>query len=132
MTRKNHIVLITVVAFTWLGFLLIGIPTEYYLDSLVETKILLSLLTFFAMVPFIGFFTMMFLNGNYFHISLWFAFYASVLIFILDFIYVSLVLSHGIDFLFSHWPQSIAYVYVWINLPLVGIAMNRIQWKSKY
>ncbi len=131
MNRKDHIVLISVVAFAWLGFLLIGIPTEYFQNSLSEIKMLLSLLAFFSVIPFIGFFTMIFLKGNYYHISLWFAFYASVLIFILDFIYVGIVQGYGIDFVFSHWPQSIAYVYVWINLPLVGVAMKRIQWKPE-
>ena len=131
MTRKNHFILIAVVTFAWLGFLLLGLPTQYYQNSLVETKILLSLITFFAIVPFIGFFTLIFLKGDYFHISLWFAFYASILIFILDFIVVGIIQGLGINFLFSHWPQAVAYVYVWINLPLVGIAMNRIQWKSE-
>ena len=131
MNEKNHFILIAVVAFAWLGFLLLGLPSQYFQDFLVETKIVLSLLTFFAIVPFIGFFTMIFLKGNYFKISLWFAFYASVLIFILDFIVVGIIQHHGISFLFSHWWLAIAYVYVWINLPLVGLAMNRIHWKSE-
>ena len=131
MSGKNHFILIAVVTLAWFGILLIGLPTQYYLNSLVETKILLSLITFFAMVPFIGFFTMIFFKGNYFHISLWFAFYASVLLFILDFIVVGIIEGYGIDFIFSHWPQSIGYIYVWINLPLVGMAMNRIQWRSE-
>ena len=41
MTIKNHIVLIAVAASAWLGFLLIGTPTDYYQNSLIETKILL-------------------------------------------------------------------------------------------
>ena len=78
MTRNNHIILIVVVTLAWIGFLLLGLPTQYFQDIVVETKILLSLLTFFAIVPFLGLFTMIFLKGDYLQIGLWFAFYASV------------------------------------------------------
>ena len=62
--------------------------------------------------------------------SIWFAFYASVLIFVMDFIVVGLIKGHGISFSISHWPQTIAYVYVWIPLPLVGIALKKICGKN--
>ncbi len=44
---------------------------------------------------------------------------------ILDFIVVGLIQGQGLDFLVSHWHLGIAYVYVWAEFPLLGLAMAR-------
>ena len=126
MNIQKHIILFVITILVWAIFYFMGLPFNYFVDWNLAEKTLLSLVTAFAILPFIGFFVILFLGGDYFKVSIWFAFYASVLIFVMDFIVVGLIEGHGISFLISHWPQTIAYVYVWIPLPLVGIALKKI------
>ncbi len=87
---------------------------------------MLSLITFFAVVPFLGSLVIIFLGGNYIQIALWMAFYASVPLFIFDFIAVGIVQGQGLFFLKSHWYITVAYFYVWIVLPLIGLALRKL------
>jgi len=125
MNKKRHIVLLLVSFSAWLGFFLLGLPSNYFVDWSVAEKILLSLITAFSIVPYISYFVLSFLGKDYFKTSIWFSFYASVLVFLLDYIVVGLIQGNGIGFLLSHWPSTIGYFYVWISIPLVGFALER-------
>ena len=98
---------------------------EFIEWSLAE-KILLSLITFFAVVPFLGCLVLIFIKGNYLQTAFWMVFYVSIPVFIFDFIVVGIVQNHGLSFLKSHWYITIAYFYVWIDLPLIGLALQKI------
>lgn len=126
MNTKKHIILFAIVLIAWLSFYLIGLPSDYIIQWKLSEKILLSLVTFFGIVPFLSFVTIILLGGDYFKTSIWFAFYASIVIFIFDFIAVGIIEQKGISFIITHWPQSIAYLYVWIEIPIIGLVIKRI------
>jgi Na+/melibiose symporter-like transporter len=130
MNLRKHLILLIVTFFCWTGFYLLGLPFNYFVDWNLAEKILLSLVTAFAIVPYIAFFTLLFLGKAYFKTSIWFAFYASVLIFILDFIVIGLVEGIGIHFVISHWVLTLGYFYVWISIPLVGFALKKLSEKQ--
>ena len=87
--------------------------------------ILLSLFTIFGFLPGVSALVLIFMNGNYVKTSLWFAFYASVPLCIYDFIVVGVIGGEGFHFIVTHWYISLAYLYVWIILPLVGLALQK-------
>ena len=126
MNTQRHLILIAITLSAWAGFFLLGLPFDYFVEWSVAEKILLSLVTAFAIVPFIAFFVLLFIGVDYFKTSIWFAFYASVLAVVLDFIVVGMIQGSGIHFLTSHWPQSLGYLYVWVSIPLVGASLSRI------
>ena len=125
MNKKRHLILISISFSAWLGYFLLGLPFNYFVDWNVAEKTLLSLISAFAIVPYIAFFVLSFIGADYFKTSIWFSFYASVLVFVLDYIVVGLIQGNGIHFLLSHWPLTLGYFYVWVSIPLVGIALKR-------
>ena len=117
--------MLLVVTFTaWAFYFILGLPFDYFLTWSVAERILLSLVTMFAVLPCVAFFVLLLIGANYLKTSLWFAFYASVFVFILDYIVVGLIQGSGIGFLKSHWTSTIGYLYVWISIPFVGYAME--------
>jgi hypothetical protein len=126
MTLKKHLTLFLITFLAWLGFYLLGLPSHYYTDWTLTELILLCLVTFFAMVPLIGALTLIFMGGDIFRASLWLAFYASVPLFVYDFIMVGVIGGAGWRFLFSHWYLSLGYVIVWLEAPLIGLALQKL------
>ncbi len=129
MNLRRHLILLAVSLSGWAAFYLMGLPFNYFLDWSLTEKILLSLVTEFAIVPYIAFFTLLLLGDAYLKTSIWFAFYASVFIFILDFIAIGFVEGVGIHFVISHWVSTLGYFYVWISIPLVGFALEKLSEK---
>ncbi len=124
---KKHLILAGGPFFGWLFFYLIGIPSNYFTDWCLADQILLSLITFFAAVPLIGFFILLFVGEDYFKNALWLAFYASFPLFLLDFIIVGIIQGKGIHYLFSHWYISIAYIYVWPEAIIIALALKKLK-----
>jgi hypothetical protein len=108
----------------WLGFYLLGLPSEYFTAWDFDKLILLTLVTAFAVVPVMGAVALILLGGDYVRTSLWLAFYASVPLFIYDLVVVGLIGGEGLRYLISHWYITIAYLYVWIELPIIGLALD--------
>jgi len=54
MTIQRHSALIGVSITAWLAFYLLGLPSNYFVDRDTAEKILLSLITLFAIVPYIS------------------------------------------------------------------------------
>ncbi len=127
MDSKRHLLFLLITISAWVFFYILGIPSDYFLQWSFQEKVLLSLVTFFGAVPLIGFIVMALSGGNYIETGLWLAFYASVPLFILDFMVVGLIQGDGLKFLVSHWYISIAYLYVWAEVPLLGLAMSRFK-----
>lgn len=126
MTAKKHLTLFMVGFLAWLSFYLLGSPSNYYTEWSQAEQILLSLLTFFAVVPFLAVLVLAFLQGDVRKTALWLAFYASAPLFVFDLVAVGIFQSQGFHFLVSHWYITIAYFYVWIDITLVGLALHRI------
>ncbi|MCP4221587.1 MAG: hypothetical protein GY765_43585 [bacterium] len=124
MKKHHHIILTIVMLSTWAVFYLAGISSNYYMDWSATSLILLTFLGAFAIVPFIGGVTLVLLPGLYLRNSIWVAFYASLIPFVMDFVLVGLIGGKGFAFLFSHWFLSLAYIYVWIVLPLIGLSLQ--------
>ncbi len=130
MNLRNHLILIVITLIAWAAFYFVGRPFNHYLDWNVAERVLLFLVTAFAIVPYIAFFVLLFLRGASFKTSLWFAFYASVLVFVLDLIMAGIVEGVGLRFMISHWLQTLGYLYAWISIPLLGFAMVKMSEKS--
>lgn len=130
MNSKKHLILITVTILGWAVFYLIGLSSDYYLTWSAAEKILILWLGFFSILPLICFLLVVFLGGDYFKTSLWVAFYASAGLCILDYLVVGLIEGKGINFLISHWPQSIGYLEALVVMPLVGFALNKFKEKN--
>ena len=127
MNIKNHSILLAVCISAWFFYFIIGLPSNYFIEWSLADQIILSMITFFSVVPVIGGILLLFLGGNYITTALWMAFYASVPLFIIDYIIIGLIQGEGIRFLFSHWYLSIAYFYVWIELPIIGLSIKKLK-----
>jgi hypothetical protein len=127
MTIRNHVTLLLVTSLAWLGFYLLGIPSNYFTEWTLRELILLNLVTFFAVVPLIGLLVLVFMGGDYLRTALWMAFYASVPLFTYDFIIEGVIHGEGFRYLVSHWYLTLGYVLVWIELPLLGLALKSLK-----
>jgi hypothetical protein len=127
MTLQKHIILLSFTFLAWLGFYLLGIPSNYYTEWPLSELILLSLFTMFGFLPVVGALVLIFMDDDYVKTSLWFAFYASVPLFVYDLIAVGVIGGEGFHFLVTHWYISLAYLYVWLILPLVGLALQKFR-----
>lgn len=130
MIIKNHFIMILIAFAGWLIFYLIGLPSNYYLDWSNAEKILLLFIGFFAIFPFITFMVIILLDGDYFLLSIWLAFYASVSAFILDLILVGFIQGKGFGFLLSHWVLTIGYIETIIIVPLIGYTLKKFKKKA--
>ena len=126
MGIKRHMALLSVCLAAWAFFYIVGLPSDYFLKWRLAEQTLLSLITFFAIVPALGVTLILFLGEDYVKTSLWFAFYASVPLFLLDYMMEGIIKGEGLHFLISHWYLGIAYIYVWIELPIIGLAIRRL------
>ncbi len=131
MKAKNHFIMFLVVFIAWGVFYLIGLPSNYFSDWSSAEKMLLVWMGFFSLLPFFCVMLNIFLEGDYLKKSIWVAFYASVVLFIFDFIVVGLIEKNGIRFLISHWWLSIGYIEAWIVMPLIGYAMKKYEQKLR-
>ena len=126
MKAKEHLIFLFVGFSAWVLFYLIGLPSGYFSEWNLADQILLSLITFFAVVPLIGFLLILFVGGDHAKKALWLAFYASLPLFVLDYVMTGIIKGEGLHFLVSHWYISIAYLYVWVELPIIGLALKKL------
>jgi hypothetical protein len=127
MKVKNHPIMFLIAFIAWGVFYLIGLPSNYYTSWSLTEKILLLILTFFAVLPPFSIMINIFLEGDYMKLNIWLAFYASVELFIFDFIAVGIIEGKGIGFLITHWPGTIGYILPWIVFPLIAYAMKKYE-----
>jgi hypothetical protein len=124
---KKHLLLGGVPLSGWLIFYLIGIPSNYFTDWSIADQMLLSLITFFAAAPIIAFIVLLFAGEDYLKNALWLAFYASFLLFLLDFMITGLIQGKRFQYLFTHWYLSIAYIYVWPVAIIIALTLIKIK-----
>lgn len=127
MKIKDHVILAFIAVVAWVLFYILGIPSNYYQDWNFAELVLLSLITLFGFVPFISAVVIILMNGDYVKTGLWFAFYGSVLLALLDFLVCGLIQGRGVSVFVSHWYVTAGYAYVWIEGPLVGYILKKFR-----
>jgi hypothetical protein len=131
MKAKYHFTMLLVAFIAWAAFYFIGLPSDYYTSWSLTEKILIILISFFAVFPAFSIMINIFLEGDYMKLNLWLALYASVGIFIFDFIAVGLIEGKGIGFLITHWIQTAGYIMPWIIFPLIANTMKKYEEKLR-
>jgi hypothetical protein len=126
MTINQHIIVMTVCFLAWLVFLLLGMPSNYYLEYSVQTRLLIVLATFLLFIPPVQYFVLKAMRPRcYFYSSVVFCGYATFGVFLLDYLYCGIYQHYGIHFLTSHWLQTAGYVIPWLEMPVIGYVMDR-------
>ncbi len=119
MKPHYHLRLLIIVSIVWLLFWIAGLP-EYYQQYSTRFMVLFDL----AILPPIWFYIYRSVRrskpGRAFTVSLWWAFYISVPLFIYDLIYVAVYLGHGIYFLTKYWYLTVYYILPWLLFPPTG------------
>jgi len=123
---RKHIVTYIITFAVWFIFLLGGLPSDYYRLWSFSAQLWLSVFAFFLILPLTYIVLRNIWKENYFKSSLWIAFYASVPLVLYDYIYCGLIKGLGYSYIFSHWYLTIFYFIVWIEIPLVGLIMQKI------
>ena len=123
---KKHLILCVTVFVLWAVFYLMGLPSDYYTKWNDAEKVLLILIAFFGIFPFLVVVIGVFLNEDYLKAGIWIGLYGSVGIFVLDLIVVGMIEGMGLQFLFTHWPQSVGYLEAIVIGPLIGAVMKKL------
>ncbi len=126
MKVKQHIILFSIALVVWIGFYALGLPSEYYTKWRTAEKILLTIVTFFGVLPFIAASVLILMKEDYIKVSIWFAFYASIVIMILDVFTEKVIFGIEGNYFLIYWPQTLAYIYAWIIIPFVGLLLKRL------
>ena len=126
MNSKQHLTMIIICIAAWFIFLLLGIPSNYYMDYSVIIKVLIIIGTFLFFMPLVTILLLRtFKNTNLLTASLYFSVYATLGIFLLDYLYCGIYLGYGLGFVKSHWPQSSFYILPWFEVPIIGYIMEK-------
>ena len=119
MRAKAHLELLVIVTVAWILFWAGGLP-DYYQQYSVNFMIVFDL----VILPPIWFLVYRSINsakpGKGFIISIWWAFYISIPLFVYDLLYVAFFLSYGVSFLWTHWYLTVYYILPWLIFPLNG------------
>ena len=126
MNLKQHLTMIIICFAAWFIFLLLGIPSNYYLDYSASIKVLIIICTFLFFIPAVAILLFRtFKNTNLLTASLYFSVYVTLGIFILDYLYCGIYLGYGLGFVKSHWTQSVFYILPWFEVPIIGYIMEK-------
>ena len=125
MNSKMHLILAAVTFLGWFTFYLIGLSSDYFLNWSAAEQTFITWMAFFAILPLFCFCVVVFVGRDFFKTSLWFASYASMGPFLLDYLVVGLIEGKGMSFLISHWYLTIGYVEALVVMPLVGLALKK-------
>ena len=126
MKRSHHVVFAAICAILWAGFFLTGLPYHYFQTFSNEAILLLLLISFFGVIPPFTIAILGFINVPFFRASIWLAFYASVIPFLLDLVFIGIIKGEGLHFILSYWYLSIGYVIVWMEIPFIGKALEKL------
>ena len=129
MKFRQHCILALITIIGWLSFYLVGIPSNYFQEWSLSEQILLSIIGFFSIIPFLAFIVIILINNNFIRTGIWFAFYASIPLAILDYIMIGIIKGEGLYIFISHWYPTIAYIYAWIIGPLMGYTLHKLKFK---
>jgi hypothetical protein len=130
MRVRDHLRLLIFVSIAWLLFWIGGLP-DYYQQYSTTFMILFDL----AILPpiwLIVYRSIKKANSNRrLIISLWWAFYISIPLFVYDLLYVGIYLGHGMTFLGSYWYITVYYLLPWLLFPLTGwLTGRKVRYRS--
>ena len=127
MKLRKHFQLLIIVTAAWFLFWVAGLP-DYYQQYSTAFMIVFDVLV----LPPIWFLiyrrAKKARQGRALKVSLWWAFYISIPLFIYDLVYCSLYLGHGATFLTKYWYLTAYYILPWIIFPPMGWFIDK---KSK-
>jgi hypothetical protein len=119
MRAKAHLKLLVIVTIAWILFWAGGLP-DYYQQYSVTFMIVFDV----AILSPIWFLVYRSIKnakpGRGFIISIWWAFYISIPLFVYDLLYVAIYLNYGVSFLWTHWYLTVYYILPWLIFPLNG------------
>ena len=127
MKIKYHLIISSVTFFAWLSFYLLGSSSNYFQEWNFSELIILSLLTIFAIAPFISIALMVLIPNKYIKTGIWLAFYASFPFAVYDYIICGIIKGEGLNIFISHWYLTLGYFYVWIIGPFTGYILNKFK-----
>jgi hypothetical protein len=129
MKIRYHLLLAAISITLWFIYVLIGLPYNYFQDLGQSEILLLLLISFFGVIPLLAVVVLSLIKVTFLKASVWFAFYASLPLFLLDFFFVGIMKGEGFHFLVSHWYLTLGYFAVWIELPLIGKTLEQLSIK---
>jgi hypothetical protein len=124
MKLQEHAHMLGIVTVAWFIFWLAGVP-DYYQQYSTTAMVMFDLL----ILPPILFLIFRRVSkarpGQGLGVSLWWAFYTSVPLFIYDLIYCGYYLGHNVTFLTKYWYITVYYVLPWILFPPMGLLIDK-------
>ena len=129
MKARQHFLLAVISILLWAGFYILGLQNNYFQDFSSESLLVLLFSSLLGVIPVIAIVVLAFIKVPFFKASVWFAFYGSLPLFILDYIFVGIIKGEGLHFLVSHWYLTLGYFAVWIELPLIGKSLEKLSLK---
>ena len=127
---KAHLNLLLMSFFTWLVFLLLGLP-DYYQDWPFGAKIGICIIVTAIYFPIGDFILRRFSNPQHLINAGFLALYLTVPLFIYDYLYIVLIGGDDLTFVFRYWYLSFFYFSFWIQFPLIGWLMGKATDKAK-
>lgn len=119
MRPRGHLRLLLIASAAWLLFWLAGLP-DYYRQHSTLTMVIFDL----VILPPIWLVVYRSIRkakaGRAPVVSLWWAFYLTVPLFILDLLYCGVYLGHGLAFIWDYWYLTVYYFIPWLIFPPTG------------
>jgi hypothetical protein len=125
MKSSNHLILFSFCIMIWLIFFLLGLTNNYYQSWNFNQHLINTADVILLMWPLVYVILKHISGGRYLVHSIWFAFYASVPFMLLDFIYLHIIKGYDFSYLANYWYLTIFYFVVWIEMPLIGLYLQR-------
>ena len=126
MKFKKHLILLAVVTVAWILFWIAGLP-DYYQQYSTRSMIIFDVVILPAIWLLVYRSIKNAKSGRGFIISMWWAFYISIPLFVYDLLYVAIYLKYGVSFLWTHWYLTVYYILPWLIFPLNGWYIEKIR-----
>jgi hypothetical protein len=125
MDSKNHIILFIICIAVWIIFFLLGLFNNHYQTWSLDMQLIHCGDIVLLVWPMVYVVLKKISNKNYFLHSIWFAFYGSVPLALLDYVYLHGIKGYDFSYLSTHWYLTIFYFIVWIEMPLIGYYLEK-------
>lgn len=123
MSFKGHLRVFSLATLVWAGFWLLGLP-DYYQQYSARAMFRFDALLLLPIVLVFAWVLRRLPRGRRIKVSLWYAFYFTVPLFLYDWLYCGVYLDHGMGFLTKYWHLTVYYAIPWIVLPVVARVEN--------
>jgi hypothetical protein len=124
MSARKHLNLLLQASIVWLLFWLAGLPDYFQQYSLVTLGILNTLLSL-AFCLFALWALLRTRAERRMSRAFWLSFYYSVPFAIYDWLYCSVYLGHGAEYLLSYWYLTVYYFSLWLTFIPIAHLLNR-------